>query len=93
MGGPGFNWEAPFDGKLWTAELQISNAPSGPLMRPRLRLAIHRTFSQEHHFGIEVWDEPRNIPTIAPIDVFTTMQSVSSLFQARVRLRQMRYHR
>lgn len=93
MGGPRFDWDAPFAGKLWTAELRISNAPSGELRWSRLRLGVHGRFTADHHFGIEIWDQPQNIPTIKPIDVFLTMQSVSSLMAARVTTGEVRYRR
>lgn len=93
MGGRQFAWEVPFEGKLWVADLRISNAPSGEIQSPRFRLGVHGSFTNDHHFGIEVWDQPRNIPTIAPIDVFTTMQSVTSLMSARARTRELRYRR
>lgn len=86
MGGPQFQWRTPFNGKLWVAELRVSNAPSGELASPRLRLAVHGTFTGEHHHGIEIWDQPSNIPTPAPIDVFSTMQSVAGLMGARVHI-------
>jgi hypothetical protein len=93
VGGPSFSWDAAFGSKLWVAELRVSNAPSGPLADPRLRLAVHGAFTADHHFGIEIWDQPPNITTARPIDVFLTMQSVASLMSARVTTREVRYRR
>ena len=93
MSGPTFEWDTPFNGKLWVAELRVSNAPRGELAQSRLRLAVHGTFTAEHHFGIEIWDQVPNIPTIKPIDVFLTMQSVASLMSAHVTTGEVRYQR
>jgi hypothetical protein len=93
MGGPKFAWDAAFNGKLWAAELRISNAPSGELADSRFRLGVHGAFTNDHHFGIEIWDQPQNIPTTKPIDVFLTMQSVASLMAARITTGEVRYRR
>lgn len=93
MGGPSFNWDAALTGKLWVAELRVSNAPSGELADPRFRMAVHGAFTQDHHFGIEIWDQAPNFVTTRPIDVFLTMQSVASLMSAHVTTREVRYHR
>lgn len=93
MGGREFQWHKPLDDKLWVAQLTISNTVGEGPTTPWFRLDVKGRFTPEHHFGIEIWDEPRYIPTPTPIDVFTTMVSVASLFQAHVNTRQVRYHR
>lgn len=93
MGGPSFSWDTPFGDKLWVARLTVSNAPTGELRDPEFRLAVHGGFTQDHHFGIQIWDDPPNFVTRNPIDVFLTMQSVASLMSARVTTGEVRYRR
>lgn len=93
MGGPRFNWHEPFGDQLWVAQLRLSNVTTGPLADPSLRLEVKGPFTMAHHFGIEIWDQQRDIPTISPIDVFTTMQSVTSLMAFHVRNGEVRYRR
>lgn len=93
MGGPRFDWDAPFRGKPWSASLLIGSGHSSPLRDSRFRLRIDGLFTTEHHFGIEIWDQPPNITTARPIDVFLAMQSVSSLMAARVTTGEVRYQR
>lgn len=85
MAGDSFKWNTPFNGKLWIAELRFTNDPKQAERNARLRLAVHGTYTKDHHFGIEIWDQVGNIPTDGPIDVFSTMQSVASLMQFRIR--------
>lgn len=93
MGGPSFQWDAPFNGKHWSASLLIGSGVSVPLADSRFRLNVSGLFTREHHFGIEIWDQPPNMPTIKPIDVFLTMQSVASLMAARITTGEVRYRR
>lgn len=93
MGGPQFDWDALFGEKEWSAALTIGSNTSPGLSSSRFRLRVSGLYTPEHHFGIEIWDDMPNIPTSNPIDVFLTMQSVSSLMAYHVRTRQVRYHR
>lgn len=93
MAGPTFQWDAPFEGKLWVAQLRVSNTPYGEHQRSLFRMAVAGPFTPEHHFGTSIWEDQPNFPTSRPIDVFSTMISVASLFQAHVNMGQLRYHR
>lgn len=87
MAGDSFKWNTPFNGKLWVAELRFTNDPKQSERNARLRLGMHGNYSVDHQFGTQIWDQIGNIPTPAPIDVFSTMQSVASLMQFRIRTR------
>jgi len=93
MGGPSFDWDAPFEGKAWMAELRVASRQVGPLADSRFKLNVNGLFTREHHFGIEIWDQPPNILTSRPIDVFLTMQSVASLMAAHITTGEVRYRR
>jgi len=93
VGGPAFDWDAPFGDRLWVAQLRLSNVPTHSAYDPHFRLEVQGKFTPEHHFGIEIWDQHPIFPTLKPIDVFLTMQSVSSLMSAHITTREVRYRR
>ena len=77
-------WDESFDGRLWTAELRLSNSPARMWRNPRMRVTAFPIAGGAPAPRIEIWEAPLNITVDRPMDVCASMLSVTSVMYSRM---------
>jgi hypothetical protein len=78
-----FDWHQPLDGRLWVAQLQISNSEIRHYRQPRLQMTFMDPAASHPPRKIEIWEESSKFTVDHPIDVFDGMVSVAMLLKLR----------